>query len=95
MPLSVEYRLFFLNGKFVACLPYWEEGKYGAEEPDLDLFKNASQGIKSNFFTLDVAKKKNGAWIIIEPGDGQVAGLPDSADRARFYERLSQIIGSE
>ncbi|WP_046746158.1 hypothetical protein [Kordia zhangzhouensis] len=34
------------------------------------------------------AKKKNGDWIIMELGDGQVAGLPDNADRSDFYKTL-------
>ena len=37
---------------------------------------------------MDVAKKKNGDWIIMELGDGQVAGLPDNADRNEFYNNL-------
>ncbi|MBL3657241.1 ATP-grasp domain-containing protein [Fulvivirga sediminis] len=46
--------------------------------------------IKSNFFTMDVAKKTNGDWIIMELGDGQVAGLPDNADKEEFYHNLKQ-----
>ncbi len=26
---------------------------------------------------MDIAKKKTGEWIIMEPGDGQFSGLPD------------------
>lgn len=44
--------------------------------------------IKSNFFTMDIAKRKNGGWIIVELGDGQVAGLPDNADKAAFYAAM-------
>jgi hypothetical protein len=30
--------------------------------------------------------------MIIEPGDGQVAGLPATIDSARFYEILYSIM---
>ena len=39
---------------------------------------------------MDVAKKKDGDWIIMELGDGQVAGLPDNADRNEFYNNLKE-----
>lgn len=39
---------------------------------------------------MDVAKKKNGDWIIMELGDGQVAGLPDNADKDKFYNSLKE-----
>ena len=37
---------------------------------------------------MDVAHMKGGDWIIVELGDGQVAGLPGSADASSFYRRL-------
>ena len=37
---------------------------------------------------MDIAKKKDGDWIIVELGDGQVAGLPDNADKDEFYKQL-------
>jgi len=43
---------------------------------------------------MDVAKTKNGEWIIIELGDGQVAGLPDKADRLQFYDLVRQYYGN-
>ena len=61
---------------------------YGDTKPELDSFIEIAQNIDSNFFTMDVAKKKNGDWIIMELGDGQVAGLPDNADRNEFYCKL-------
>jgi hypothetical protein len=37
---------------------------------------------------MDVARRRDGEWIIVELGDGQVAGLPDSADPRAFYAAL-------
>lgn len=91
MPLKQEYRLFFFNKELLGCYDYWEEGEYlSGEKPPLDLFKSIAEGVESNFFSMDIAKTKSGEWIIIELGDGQVAGLPDKADRLPFYNRMRQ-----
>lgn len=95
MPLKQEYRLFFLNGQLLGCYDYWEEGEYSVDDqPPLELFNNIAKSIDSNFFSMDIAKAKNGKWIIIELGDGQVAGLPDKVDRLKFYDIVRQYYGS-
>jgi hypothetical protein len=88
MALTKEFRLFFLWGRLIQVLQYGDEGDYGDVKPDLNLFSEIGQRIDSNFFTMDIAKRKDGEWIIIELGDGQVSGLPENADKDRFYEAL-------
>lgn len=90
MPLTKEFRIFFANKKIVKVFDYWDEGEYGETKPELNNFIEIAQKIESNFFTMDIAKKKNGEWIIMELGDGQVAGLPDNADPNEFYINLKQ-----
>lgn len=92
MPLTKEFRLYFANKKIVEVFDYWDEGEYGETKPELDDFQDIAQHIDSNFFTMDVAKKQEGDWIIMELGDGQVAGLPDHADRNKFYLNLKDSI---
>ncbi|CAL2108016.1 R2K_3 domain-containing protein [Tenacibaculum sp. 190524A02b] len=88
MPLTKEFRLFFTNKKITSVFNYWDEGTYGNTTVNLDDFIQIAQNIESNFFTMDIAKKKNGDWIIMELGDGQVAGLPDNANKEQFYKAL-------
>lgn len=88
MPLTKEFRLFFANKKIVSVFNYWDEGEYGNLKPDLKSFTQIAQRIESNFFTMDIAQKVNGEWIIMELGDGQVAGLPNNADISAFYNQL-------
>lgn len=90
MPLTKEFRIFFANNKIVKVFDYWDEGEYGETKPELDDFIDIAKNIDSKFFTMDVAQKKNGDWIIMELGDGQVAGLPDNADRNEFYNKLKE-----
>jgi hypothetical protein len=37
---------------------------------------------------MDVAKRLNGEWMIVELGDAQVSGLPERADPSEFYGAL-------
>jgi ATP-grasp domain, R2K clade family 3 len=79
----------------LGCYDYWEEGEYSADKhPSLDIFKGIAKNIESNFFSMDIAKTKNGEWIIIELGDGQVAGLPAKVDRLQFYDLARRYYGS-
>ncbi|WP_442267311.1 ATP-grasp domain-containing protein [Tenacibaculum sp. ZS6-P6] len=88
MPLTKEFRIFFGNKKMIQVFNYWDEGDYGTSEIDFNEFKKLALKIKSNFFTMDIAQKKTGEWIIMELGDGQVAGLPENANKKEFYSAL-------
>ena len=92
MPLTEEYRLFFLNKQLLAIYNYWEEGTYDLAKPDTKEFDELAATIDSNFFSMDIARTKSDGFIIIELGDGQVAGLPDRADKGDFYMRLKEAI---
>jgi len=90
MPLTTEFRLFFLDGELLLSMPYWDEGEYGDLQPPIERFLPIAQKVHSRFFTMDVAKRLDGDWLIIELGDGQVAGLPEQADVAAFYRGLAK-----
>jgi len=90
MPLTKEFRVFVKNGEIMTIFKYWDEGDYQNIEPVIEEFEAVIPKIKSNFFTMDIAKKKDGKWIIVELGDGQVAGLPDNADKDEFYDELKK-----
>ncbi len=44
--------------------------------------------IQSRFFTVDLAQTDSGQWLIVDLGDGQVAGLREHVDMTEFYGRL-------
>ena len=93
MPLTEEYRLFFCNKQLVAVYDYWEEGEYSLSKPETTEFEELAKKVESNFFSMDIARQKNGEFIIIELGDGQVAGLPDKTNRSEFYKQLKICCG--
>jgi hypothetical protein len=90
MPLSEEYRLFFYNRELMCMYNYWEEGEYNNSRPNTKLFEEIAKRIENNFFTMDIAKEKNGNYIIIELGDAQVAGIPEKEDKNMFYKKLKE-----
>ena len=91
LPLTNEHRLFFLDGRPIFQTDYWEDADYSAANAHpvpLDRLTQVAKGVKSRFFTMDVARTVGGDWLIVELGDGQVSGLPDNADLSAFYRSL-------
>jgi hypothetical protein len=90
MPLAKEFRIFYLDSEPLSCSPYWDEGGNDSSPPLLDEFAAIAQSVRSRFFTMDVARRRDGGWIIVELGDGQVAGLPGATDVGKFYSFLGE-----
>ena len=89
MPLTKEFRIFVLDAQPLLVVQYWEEGEYRGELPPRDLFQDVAAEVNSRFFTMDVARRLDGSWIIMELGDAQVAGLPDRLSPEQFYKALA------
>jgi hypothetical protein len=96
MPITEEYRIFWLDGEPLLQSPYWPEGAYdpSTEPPPIASLTEPAQRIQSRFFTMDVARRDTGAWMIVEVGDAQVSGLPHDADATPFYARLRDRLGT-
>lgn len=92
MPLTKEFRIYVLFGHLVTAFPYWDEGDYKALSPCFKRFESLIPKVNSAFFTMDIAQKVDDDWIIVELGDGQVAGLPDNANRQEFYAKIKDLI---
>jgi hypothetical protein len=88
MPLTREHRLFYRDGALLAHAPYWAEGDDTGELPPFERLAPVAERVQSRFFSLDVARRRDGEWTIIELGDGQVTGLPDRLPPATFYRAL-------
>lgn len=85
LPLTKEYRIFYLNQRPVLTVRYWDVEGYDEDVPPPGLFDEVAAQIDSRFFTMDVAQTIDGSWLIVELGDGQVAGLPRTADEDVLY----------
>ena len=61
---------------------------YAGLVPPVERFAAVAESVRSRFFTMDVAQRRCGGWLIVELGDAQVAGLPEHADVDEFYKAL-------
>lgn len=94
MPMSLEYRVFVADGRPVLTVPYWPEASYPAGTvPPVDELAAAAKDVGSKLFTMDVALAEDGRWIVVELGDGQVAGLAREEDAPAFYRELVAALG--
>jgi len=92
MPLSNEWRLFFWQGRLLVASTYWSDEDTteptGTQREVFEVNMSWVENIQSPFFTVDVAQKEDGSWIIIELGDGGVSGL-QGIDPELFYQTLA------
>lgn len=98
LPISREYRFFFLNDKRIAKGFYWQnyvDDVNPALVPHLELYSfrafmekvvfRLSQYL--TFYCVDVAQTEKGDWIVIEVNDGTMAGL-SCINPEEFYGKL-------
>ena len=78
-----EYRFFVLNGNIISVSQ--NTGLTYGQSPDYNFLKEIIPNIDSNFFTIDIAEKEDGSWMILECGDGQVSGLSPDQDEFIYY----------
>ncbi|HEU5119235.1 MAG TPA: ATP-grasp domain-containing protein [Isosphaeraceae bacterium] len=78
------------NGVPIFRAPHWAEGRYRTSQPPIEEFAPMAAGVQSRFFTMGLARRGDGEWMIVELGDGQVSGLPRKSDADRFHEALSE-----
>jgi len=95
MPLTKEFRIFYVDGEPLTSIEYWDQGDYQSLKPPVEQFSTVANKIQSRFFTMDIAKRKDGDWMIVELGDGQVAGLPEKANAVDFYSSLTDQLNKK
>ena len=89
MPLSEEYRVFVYAGSIMIADNYWKtEKKVRFSEEEHRWLGSVVGRIKSNFVTIDLARREDDKLIIMELGDGQVSGL-QQIDPNAFYRSFS------
>lgn len=86
-----EWRLFFLENKLLICNQNSNNPieVTSPQQSFIGKIKHIASLIQSNFFTIDIAEKEDGTWIVLEMGDGQVSGLPLKSDSIGFYNKIN------
>lgn len=95
MPLSEEYRVFVYAGRILILDSYWgNNANVKLSDGEYKWIEEICKKIKSNFVTLDIARKDDGNLIILELGDGQVSGLQKIPENL-FYSMFPYSIPVE
>ena len=91
MPLSEEYRVFVYAGRILAIDDYWtKDTDVSLTEEEYRWIESITTKVRSNFVTIDIARKEDGTLIIMELGDGQVSGL-QQLKAASFYKAFKGV----
>ena len=86
MPISEEYRIFVYAGKILIMDNYWTEKEdVRLSDVEISWIECIAKKVRSNFATIDIARKDNGELMIMEFGDGQVSGL-QQIEAKDFYQ---------
>ena len=96
--LEPEYRFWFLNNSFIHYNNHSVEPQ-GLYPPQYSEIKDVilSYGIESNFYSVDIAYKDDGDWVVIETGDGQVSGISkqDECELLSFYRAMQTALRND
>lgn len=105
LPFANEWRCFYLNGTRVAHGYYWgsidDWSAVERAEPDFlasglpfadRLAQKACESIP--FCSIDVAKTRDGRWMLVEINDGDMSGLNGSIDPNAFYSGLAKALAA-
>ena len=98
-PISREYRVFLAREQVLAAGFYWEEYadtwrfSPADEQAVLGMAHEAARRLRVPFLTVDVAQVESGAWLVIEVGDAQFAGL-SQVPPLRLWSGLLRVLGA-
>lgn len=78
LPPVFEFRSFWWHGKCVGVGRYWTAYDYDMNREErsaaLAIGAEAAKRVNVPFLVVDLAQKRDGAWVVIECDDGQDAG---------------------
>ena len=91
MPISEEYRIFVFAGRVLIIDDYWQENKkVQFTDEEYQWIEGMVNKLRSNFVTINIARREDGSLIIMELGDGQVSDFSRSSLRI-FTEPSARI----
>jgi hypothetical protein len=101
LPVSEEFRFFFLGGQQIASGFYWSshvdelDRVYTPDVVPQAFVNEVVQLVRPHihFWVADIARTADGDWILIELNDGQQAGLSEIRPD-EFYGSLAEALKS-
>lgn len=86
-----EYRAFIVDGRVIGCWPRSEDAK-ALSTPPIELLEQIAARVPSPFASADFGIDETGRWWLLEVGDGQVSGLPNSNLSGPIFQALTALI---
>lgn len=90
MPISEEIRIYCYKGEPICFISYWSGGIVQMDRSFIEVIDKCAI-LDSPFYTIDLAKKNDGKWVLIEVGDGQVSHLR-GYDVSKFYDCFLSLL---
>lgn len=90
MPISEEIRIYCYKGEPICFISYWSGGMVQMDRTFIETIDKCAI-LDSPFYTIDLAKKNDGKWVLIEVGDGQVSHLR-GYDVSKFYDCFLSLL---
>lgn len=84
---SPEARVWWMDGSPVLVTAHPDTPR-AEVEPDLTEVAPRVGALSARFVCTDVVRRRDGAWRVVEVGDGQVSDLPSSTDPAALISVL-------
>ncbi|GIN02315.1 hypothetical protein Pve01_39730 [Planomonospora venezuelensis] len=86
---GAQLRVWWVDGEAVFAGPHPDSPDGAAERPEaMDEVREAVQNLGARFVTTDLVRRADGAWRVIEVGDGQVSDWPSTADPGVLADAL-------
>ena len=99
LQVSEEYRFFFLDGQVLSGGFYWSshvddltEVPNPARVPQ-EFLKTVGQriGFNARFVVVDIARKVDGGWMVVEVNDGQQSGVSENKPD-EIYSKMKKVL---
>lgn len=95
LPMANEWRFFCYQDKILTNGFYWSSTDQRGilDQAGIDLVQTIANQLKDrlNFYVVDVAKKKDGSWVMIELNDGSMSGLSECSAE-ELYSNLAMAL---
>lgn len=97
-PMFNEHRFFFYKGNLLSHGYYWSSGEKVGEvtSEGISFAHKIAQQVRENipFVVIDIARRTDGSWVLIELNDGQMSGLSEN-DPNQLYANLAAVLQGE
>jgi hypothetical protein len=83
-----EVRVWWIDGVAQLVTAHPDNPTGACPVPELGDVEAAVRGLGARFVTTDMARREDGAWRVVEVGDGQVSDLHRDFDPAELVRLL-------